>query len=63
MIGSPPAQIVRIVVGFPAGGPLDIAARTIAPFLANRLGQKFVVENRPGESGNIATSEVVRRCP
>lgn len=55
-----PSRAVHIVVGFPAGGPLDIAARTIAPFLSSRFGQEFVVENRPGASGNTATSEVVR---
>jgi tripartite-type tricarboxylate transporter receptor subunit TctC len=55
-----PSRAVRIIVGFPAGGPLDIAARTVAPFLSSRFGQEFVVENRPGASGNAATSEVVR---
>ena len=51
------------MVGFPAGGPVDIAARIIAPWLAERLGQPFVVENQPGESGNIATRSVVRAAP
>ena len=58
-----PSRAVRIVVGFPAGGPLDIAARTVAPFLSRRFGREFVVENRPGASGNTATSEVVRAAP
>lgn len=51
------------MVGFPAGGPVDIAARIIAPWLAERLGQPFVVEHQPGESGNIATRSVVRAAP
>jgi tripartite-type tricarboxylate transporter receptor subunit TctC len=58
-----PLQTVRIVVGFPAGGPLDIAARTVAPILSNRFGKEFAVENRPGASGNKATSEVVKAAP
>jgi tripartite-type tricarboxylate transporter receptor subunit TctC len=60
---SYPSRAVRIVVGFPAGGPLDIAARTIAPFLSSHFGQEFVVENRPGASGNTAALEVVRAAP
>jgi tripartite-type tricarboxylate transporter receptor subunit TctC len=55
-----PAQPVRLVVGFPAGGPNDILGRLIALWLSDRLGQPFVVENRPGGSGNIATAAVVR---
>jgi len=57
------AKEVRILVGFPAGGALDIAARTVAPWLSERLGQAFVVENRPGESGNLATGQVVKSPP
>lgn len=49
----------RIVVGFPAGGPVDIAARFIAPLLAERLSARFEVENLPGDSGNAATGGVV----
>ena len=48
------------MVGFPAGGPNDILARLIAQWLSDRLGRPFVVENRPGASGNIATEAVVR---
>lgn len=58
-----PTRPVRIIVGFPKGGPVDIAARVISPWLSDRLGQPFVVENLPGESGNIATEEVVKAPP
>src|SRR5215510_6816828 len=55
-----PARPVRFVVGFPANGPNDILARLMGQWLSERLGQPFVVENRPGMSGNIATEAVVR---
>jgi len=51
---------VRLVVGFPASGPSDILGRLIAQWLAQRLGQPFVVENQPGAASNIATAAVVR---
>lgn len=58
-----PSRPVRLVVGFPAGGPVDIAARLIAPWLAERLGQPFVVDNQPDGSGNGATRSVVSASP
>jgi tripartite-type tricarboxylate transporter receptor subunit TctC len=59
-----PSRPVRIVVGFPAGGSAsDIVARLIGQWLSERLGQQFVVENRPGAATNIATEAVVRAPP
>src|SRR3954451_13337281 len=45
---SYPARPVRVIVGFPAGGPTDITARLIGQWLSERLGQQFVIDNRPG---------------
>jgi tripartite-type tricarboxylate transporter receptor subunit TctC len=55
-----PTRPVRIIVGFPAGGAGDTLARLIGQWLQERLGQPFIVENRPGAGGNIATEAVVR---
>jgi tripartite-type tricarboxylate transporter receptor subunit TctC len=54
---------VRIVVGFGAGGGTDIFARLVGQRLSERLGQQFIVENRPGGNSNIATEAVVRAPP
>ncbi len=58
-----PSRPVRIIVGFAPGGGTDIAARLIGQFLSERLGQSFVIENRPGAGANIATEAVVRATP
>jgi tripartite-type tricarboxylate transporter receptor subunit TctC len=55
-----PSRPVRIIVGFPPGGPSDLLARLIGQWLSDRLGQTFIIENRPGASGNIATEAVIR---
>ena len=55
-----PTRPVRIIVGFAAGGGYDIVARLIGQWLSERLGQSFVIENRPGAGTNIATEAVVR---
>jgi tripartite-type tricarboxylate transporter receptor subunit TctC len=60
---SYPARPVRIIVGLAAGGGTDIVARLIGQWLSERLGQSFVVENRPGANGNIATEAVVNAAP
>ena len=58
-----PARPVRIIVGFPPGGAADIVARSIGQWLSERLGQPFIIENRPGAGGNIGTEAVVRAPP
>jgi tripartite-type tricarboxylate transporter receptor subunit TctC len=58
-----PSKTVRIVVGFPAGGAIDILARLIAPKMADRLGQPVIVENRAGANGLIATQGVAQSDP
>src|SRR6266571_2210932 len=58
-----PSRPVRIVVGFPAGGATDISARLLGQWLSERLGQQFVIENRPGAGGNIGTEAVVKAPP
>jgi tripartite-type tricarboxylate transporter receptor subunit TctC len=58
-----PARPVRLVVGFAPGGPTDILARHMAQYLSGKLGQQFVVENKPGATGNIATEHVMNAAP
>jgi tripartite-type tricarboxylate transporter receptor subunit TctC len=55
-----PTRPVRIIVGYAPGGQVDIVARLIGQWLSERLGQPFVIENRPGATTNIATEAVVR---
>lgn len=60
---SYPTRPVRIVVGFPPGGSVDIAARLIGQWLSERFGAQFIVENRPGAGSNIGTEVVVHAPP
>ena len=58
-----PTRPVRWIVGFAPGGGTDITARVMGQWLSERLGHQFVVENRPGAAGNLATEAVVRAPP
>jgi len=58
-----PTRPVRLIVGFPPGGTTDITARLVGQWLFERLGQPFIIENRPGAGTNIATEVVVRAAP
>ena len=58
-----PTRPVRIIGGAPAGGGIDIVARLMGQWLSERLGQQFIIENRPGAGTNIATEAVVRAAP
>jgi tripartite-type tricarboxylate transporter receptor subunit TctC len=58
-----PSRPVRIIVGFPAGTSSDITARLVGQWLSERLGQQFIVENRPGAGTNIAADAVVHASP
>jgi tripartite-type tricarboxylate transporter receptor subunit TctC len=58
-----PSRPVHIIVGFPPGGATDTTARLMGQWLSERLGQPFIIENRPGATGNIATEAVVRAPP
>src|SRR5579864_8697400 len=63
MADAYPSRPVRIIVGFPAGGTPDLFARLIGEWLSERLGQPFVIENRPGAATNIATELVAKSAP
>ena len=58
-----PTRPVRIIVPFPAGQATDTIARLVGQSLLERLGQPFIIENRPGAGGNIGTESVVRATP
>jgi tripartite-type tricarboxylate transporter receptor subunit TctC len=58
-----PTRPVRIIVGFPAGGSGDILTRLMGQWLSDRLGQQFIIENRPGAGSNIAAEAVVKAAP
>jgi tripartite-type tricarboxylate transporter receptor subunit TctC len=58
-----PTRPVRIIAGYPPGGSIDIHARLIGQWLSERLGQPFVVENRPGAGGNIGTEAAAHAAP
>ena len=60
--GAYPSRPTRIIVGFVAGGPSDLIARMVAQGLSERMGQQFVVENRPGATGAIG-AELVAKSP
>jgi len=60
---SYPSRPVRWIVGYPAGGSTDILARLVGARLSERLGQQFVIENKPGAGNNIGTGEVARAAP
>src|SRR5215471_15193930 len=58
-----PTRPVRLIVGWPPGGAADLFARLIGQPLSERLGQQFVIENRPGAGGNLAVEAVLKAAP
>ena len=58
-----PSRPVRLIVPFPPGGGADFSARLIGQWLSERLGQPFIIDNRPGAGTNIGTEAVVRAPP
>jgi len=61
--GAYPSRPIRLIVGFPPGGGVDMIARLVAQWLSQHLGQQVIVENKPGAGGNIATAIVARSAP
>lgn len=60
---SYPNKPVKVIIPFPPGGATDIVGRAMAERLQNALGQTFIVENKPGASGNIGIGEATRAAP
>src|SRR5262245_58783486 len=60
---SYPSRPVRILVGFPPAGSTDITARLIGQWLSDRLGQQFIIENRPGAGSSLAAETVAKAAP
>jgi tripartite-type tricarboxylate transporter receptor subunit TctC len=58
-----PSRPVRWIVGYPAGGTTDIVARLIGHWLSERLGQQFIIENKPGAGNNIGTEAMINSPP
>jgi tripartite-type tricarboxylate transporter receptor subunit TctC len=58
-----PSRPVRLIAPFPPGGSIDLTARLIGQWLSDRLGQQFVIENRPGAGGNIGSGQVLNSTP
>src|ERR1700710_2942573 len=58
-----PSRPIRVIIGYTPGGSADLTARLMGQWLSERLGQPFVIENRPGGGTNIATEAVVRAPP
>lgn len=62
-VASYPPRAVRVVVPFAPGGPSDLVARPLGQRLGERLGQQFVVENRPGAGGNVGVASAAKAAP
>ena len=60
---SYPAKQIRIVIGFPAGGPIDIVARMMSPKLGEAMGQSVIIDNRGGAGGTIGVDNVAKSVP